>query len=95
MPAFQGCMNNITFGDDSLGYYETVAGGAGAVSRLRFNPCSVTNMAAPVCYTWPIRNSHCAKSLFRVSNMEPVRASLHCRIVPVCLRKLLELSVIA
>ncbi|XP_074644558.1 5-oxoprolinase-like [Tubulanus polymorphus] len=28
--ASQGCMNNITFGDDSVGYYETVAGGAGA-----------------------------------------------------------------
>ena len=28
----QGCMNNTTFGDDSFGYYETVAGGAGAVS---------------------------------------------------------------
>lgn len=28
--ASQGCMNNITFGDDTLGYYETVAGGAGA-----------------------------------------------------------------
>lgn len=25
-------MNNITFGNDKLGYYETVAGGAGAVS---------------------------------------------------------------
>ena len=25
-------MNNITFGDDDVGYYETVAGGAGAVS---------------------------------------------------------------
>ena len=25
-------MNNTTFGDDSFGYYETVAGGAGAVS---------------------------------------------------------------
>lgn len=30
--ASQGCMNNTTFGDDSFGYYETVAGGAGAVS---------------------------------------------------------------
>lgn len=30
--ASQGCMNNITFGDDTVGYYETVAGGAGAVS---------------------------------------------------------------
>lgn len=25
-------MNNITFGDDRFGHYETVAGGAGAVS---------------------------------------------------------------
>ena len=28
--ASQGCMNNITFGDDKFGYYETVAGGSGA-----------------------------------------------------------------
>lgn len=28
--ASQGCMNNITFGDESVGYYETIAGGAGA-----------------------------------------------------------------
>jgi len=28
--ASQGCMNNTTFGDAGLGYYETVAGGAGA-----------------------------------------------------------------
>ncbi|XP_071092367.1 LOW QUALITY PROTEIN: 5-oxoprolinase-like [Haliotis cracherodii] len=28
--ASQGCMNNITFGDSNVGYYETVAGGAGA-----------------------------------------------------------------
>uniref|UniRef100_A0A914WFH1 5-oxoprolinase n=1 Tax=Plectus sambesii TaxID=2011161 RepID=A0A914WFH1_9BILA len=28
--ASQGCMNNITFGDDDMGYYETVAGGSGA-----------------------------------------------------------------
>ena len=27
-------MNNVTFGDGSSGYYETVAGGAGAVSRI-------------------------------------------------------------
>uniref|UniRef100_A0A1I7XEA0 Hydantoinase_B domain-containing protein n=1 Tax=Heterorhabditis bacteriophora TaxID=37862 RepID=A0A1I7XEA0_HETBA len=25
-----GCMNNVTFGDSSMGYYETIAGGAGA-----------------------------------------------------------------
>ncbi len=30
--ASQGCMNNVTFGDANVGYYETVAGGAGAVS---------------------------------------------------------------
>jgi len=28
----KGCMNNVTFGDENVGYYETVAGGAGAVS---------------------------------------------------------------
>lgn len=28
--ASQGCMNNITFGDEGQGYYETVAGGSGA-----------------------------------------------------------------
>lgn len=26
----QGCMNNFTFGDHNLGYYETISGGAGA-----------------------------------------------------------------
>jgi 5-oxoprolinase (ATP-hydrolysing) len=24
------CMNNLTFGDGSMGYYETIAGGSGA-----------------------------------------------------------------
>ena len=28
--ASQGCMNNFTFGDSDFGYYETIAGGAGA-----------------------------------------------------------------
>jgi len=28
--ASQGCMNNFTFGDSTMGYYETIAGGAGA-----------------------------------------------------------------
>jgi hypothetical protein len=28
--ASQGTMNNLTFGDDQFGYYETIAGGAGA-----------------------------------------------------------------
>ncbi|GAM23449.1 hypothetical protein SAMD00019534_066240 [Acytostelium subglobosum LB1] len=26
----QGCMNNLTFGDETLGYYETIGGGSGA-----------------------------------------------------------------
>lgn len=30
--ASQGCMNNITFGSEDWGCYETVAGGSGAVS---------------------------------------------------------------
>ena len=34
--ASQGCMNNTSFGDESFGYYETVAGGAGAVSYSGF-----------------------------------------------------------
>lgn len=28
--ASQGCMNNLTFGDETMGYYETIGGGAGA-----------------------------------------------------------------
>uniref|UniRef100_A0A663DXR9 5-oxoprolinase, ATP-hydrolysing n=1 Tax=Aquila chrysaetos chrysaetos TaxID=223781 RepID=A0A663DXR9_AQUCH len=31
--ASQGCMNNVTFGNERVGYYETVAGGAGAGPR--------------------------------------------------------------
>lgn len=29
--ASQGCMNNVTLGTEQWGYYETVAGGSGAV----------------------------------------------------------------
>lgn len=29
--ASQGCMNNVTLGTEEWGYYETVAGGSGAV----------------------------------------------------------------
>ena len=49
--ASQGCMNNITFGDDTVGYYETVAGGAGAVSNLFIMGMSwiVSSRAGP-CY---------------------------------------------
>lgn len=30
-------MNNITFGDEGCGYYETVAGGSGAVSTVIYH----------------------------------------------------------
>ncbi len=33
--ASQGTMNNVTFGDDSFGYYETIGGGAGAGPGFR------------------------------------------------------------
>jgi 5-oxoprolinase (ATP-hydrolysing) len=31
--ASQGTMNNLSFGDERFGYYETICGGAGATSR--------------------------------------------------------------
>ena len=44
--ASQGCMNNTTFGDKHVGYYETVAGGAGAVSSPSlFSPCMLSIIA--------------------------------------------------
>ena len=33
--ASQGTMNNLTFGDDSFGYYETICGGSGATADAR------------------------------------------------------------
>ena len=38
LAASQGTMNNLTFGDDQLQYYETICGGAGAGPD--FNGCS-------------------------------------------------------
>lgn len=35
LAASQGTMNNLSFGDDSYGYYETIAGGAGAGRAFR------------------------------------------------------------
>lgn len=32
--ASQGCMNNITLGDEAFGYYETIAGGSGAAGSF-------------------------------------------------------------
>lgn len=42
--ASQGCMNNITLGTEEWGYYETVAGGSGAVrSVMSFLPSGSVN----------------------------------------------------
>lgn len=42
--ASQGTMNNVTFGDDTFGYYETIAGGAGAGPSFRGADCVHTHM---------------------------------------------------
>lgn len=42
--ASQGTMNNVTFGDDSFGYYETIAGGAGAGPSFHGACCVHTHM---------------------------------------------------
>ena len=42
--ASQGTMNNVTFGDDRFGYYETVAGGAGAGPGFAGASCVHTHM---------------------------------------------------
>ncbi len=42
--ASQGTMNNVTFGDEGFGYYETVAGGAGAGPGFDGASCVHTHM---------------------------------------------------
>ena len=42
--ASQGTMNNVTFGDDTFGYYETIAGGAGAGPTFEGACCVHTHM---------------------------------------------------
>lgn len=46
--ASQGCMNNLTFGDDRMGYYETIAGGAGAGPT--FHGCSGVHTHMTNCF---------------------------------------------
>lgn len=44
--ASQGCMNNLTFGDEMMGYYETIGGGCGAGSSWNGTSgvqCHMTN----------------------------------------------------
>jgi len=42
--ASQGCMNNLTFGDDTFGYYETICGGHGAGPTWHGKSCVHTHM---------------------------------------------------
>jgi 5-oxoprolinase (ATP-hydrolysing) len=42
--ASQGCMNNLSFGDSSFGYYETICGGAGAGEGWHGRSCVHTHM---------------------------------------------------
>lgn len=42
--ASQGTMNNVTFGNDTFGYYETIAGGAGAGPSFPGADCVHTHM---------------------------------------------------
>jgi hypothetical protein len=42
-------MNNLTFGDESFGYYETIAGGAGAGAPAQSAPLPARSPAAAAC----------------------------------------------
>lgn len=46
-----GCMNNLTFGDETLAYYETIAGGSGAGPG--FDGCSGVQVRCPACMLTP------------------------------------------
>jgi 5-oxoprolinase (ATP-hydrolysing) len=60
--ASQGCMNNLTFGNEDFGYYETISGGAGAgpywqgksgvhthMTNTRITDPEVMEIRYPVC----------------------------------------------
>lgn len=60
--ASQGCMNNLTFGNETFGYYETIAGGSGAgpywhgksgvhthMTNTRITDPEVMELRYPVC----------------------------------------------
>jgi 5-oxoprolinase (ATP-hydrolysing) len=53
LAASQGCVNNLTFGDKEFGYYETIAGGAGAGPTWNGQSgihVHCTNTRYPVCF---------------------------------------------
>ena len=63
--ASQGTMNNFTFGDETLGYYETICGGAGATPDARGADAVHTHMtntrltdAEIIEQRYPVRINH-------------------------------------
>ena len=73
--ASQGCMNNFTFGDDTFGYYETIAGGSGAgpgwngtsgvhthMTNTRITDAEIMERRYPVILRqFSLRNNSCGK----------------------------------
>ena len=51
MACSYGCVNNFTFGDATLGYYETIAGGGGGGPG--FHGCDGVQMHICLLYTSP------------------------------------------
>ena len=50
-------MNNITFGDEKFGHYETVAGGAGAVSKYSILASRQENLSVGFATKYPFKVS--------------------------------------
>ena len=50
-------MNNITFGDEKFGHYETVAGGAGAVSKYSILASRQENLSSGFATRYPFKVS--------------------------------------
>lgn len=51
----QGCMNNLTFGSSTFGYYETIAGGGGAGPSWHGEHGVQVTAATLACHT----HAHC------------------------------------
>lgn len=62
--ASQGCMNNVTFGEENWGYYETVGGGSGAVNDI-LNVCLIHFI-----YAGRIASFFCRRALLGTEDLE-------------------------
>jgi N-methylhydantoinase B/oxoprolinase/acetone carboxylase alpha subunit len=72
--ASQGCMNNTTFGDEGLGYYETVAGGAGAGPGWHGRRCGCMRACVPCTARTPIRAWRCVMDAHVLSRAFAMRS---------------------